>query len=262
MVVTPVGPLHTSALARCIESVRRQSMRTEHIVVCDGFWPDGSVDLRGLQVLRTGARADDFGDTPRALGAALALTEGAAVLAFLDADNWYHRDHVASLVRTWDNSSPAVLASRRMLCEPSGRPIGRCEVSGYDHQFADTSCLALAGDAVSLGTAWGEVPAYAHPIGDRYFWAAICRRVPNLHLSGRVTVGYATSHPADYERCGCMPPAVAKPHAGIRAAIEATYFLQGQNHAITWKACAWETLDSTVRQDWNTGQHDPDCIGR
>ncbi len=237
-------------------------MRALHVVVCDGFWPDGNVDLHGLQVLRTAARTDDFGDTPRALGAAHALSEGAVVLAFLDADNWYHRDHLSALVRKWDGSSSAVLASRRMLCEPSGRPIGRCDVSGHDHRFADTSCIALAGAAVSLGTAWSEVPAYAHPIGDRYFWATIRRSVPNLHLSGRVTVGYATSHPADYERCGRMPPACAKPHAGIRAAINATFRLQGQDHATAWKASAWEALDSETRRDWNAGQHDPNCTGR
>ena len=39
----------------------------------------------------------DNGNTPWGVEALMALAEGYQLVAFLDADNWYHEGHIASL---------------------------------------------------------------------------------------------------------------------------------------------------------------------
>ena len=95
-VITPYYKEPPAYLERCIDSVRAQTHGSvEHVLVSDGH-PQDWIDAAAVRHLRLDCSHGDYGNTPRAIGALLAASEGCDAVAFLDADNWYHPEHVAS----------------------------------------------------------------------------------------------------------------------------------------------------------------------
>ena len=87
-------------LHRCIDSVRAQTVPVHHVLVSDGpeWQHTGFEQYRYITHLATAARANDWGNTPRALG--LKCFMDAEFVTFLDADNFYDPDHVSVCLRT------------------------------------------------------------------------------------------------------------------------------------------------------------------
>src|SRR6478752_6087165 len=84
-------------LQRCHNSVKTQIGDVTHFMISDGkphpdvdFW-DGVVHIKL-------PNHNDYGDTPRGVGAALAAAEGYDAICFLDADNWYEPDHIRNML--------------------------------------------------------------------------------------------------------------------------------------------------------------------
>jgi hypothetical protein len=63
--------------------------------VSDGF-PQDWLDSANVRHIRLGRPHNDAGNTPRGLGALLAVSEGYDGIGLLDADNWYDEDHIAA----------------------------------------------------------------------------------------------------------------------------------------------------------------------
>ncbi|HET8898872.1 MAG TPA: glycosyltransferase, partial [Rhodanobacteraceae bacterium] len=102
-VVTPYYQEATETLQRCVDSVRAQTHAAlVHYCVADGFprhdLLDGAPRLRHIVLPNAHA---NYGATPRGIGAQCALADGMDVVCFLDADNLFEPDHVASLVETY-----------------------------------------------------------------------------------------------------------------------------------------------------------------
>ena len=92
-VVTPYYKEPRGWIERCIASVAAQTHACDHFLVADGHAQDW-IDGAGVRHLRLDRGHGDYGNTPRALGALLAVSEGYDAIAFLDADNWYAPEHV------------------------------------------------------------------------------------------------------------------------------------------------------------------------
>lgn len=198
-VVTPVGP-SASRLEQAIASVASQTRPAAlHVVVYDGHQPakrDGRVQQIVLPV-----PCEDTGATPRAVGANLALAQHCDALAFLDADNTWAPEHLASLAHAAETCDIAV--AMRRICDANGDPMfddGGESTDGT--HFVDTNCFLLTGNAVSVAREWGNVPRIPgiRTAGvDRVFWKQVKSRQFTIASTGKTTVFYRSRWAAHYE---------------------------------------------------------------
>ena len=89
--VTPYYKEDFKLIKRCLESVKNQSISCDHILIADGF-PQKWIDDTGVRHLILDRSHGDAGNTPRGLGALLAIAEEYDGIGFLDADNWLERN--------------------------------------------------------------------------------------------------------------------------------------------------------------------------
>ncbi len=110
----------SQVLQRCIDSVAGQTHRCTHFLVSDGH-PQAIVDVQPVRHVKLGASHGDYGDTPpRAIGSMLAIREGFDAIAYLDADNFFLRDHIKVMVDALAAADGEfdVVTSRRFLMRP------------------------------------------------------------------------------------------------------------------------------------------------
>lgn len=196
-------------LARCIDSVAAQTHPCTHFLVSDGH-PQDLVDARRVRHVRLGAAHADYGDTPRAVGSLLAIREGFDAIAYLDADNFFLRDHIKVMV---DSLAAAggdydLVTSRRFLLRSDGTRLPVPDESYRSH--TDTNCYLLLRGAFPLTPIWALMPREFSMIGDRVFWRAIVARGCRIAHVPRESVGYRSLWKIHYERAGEAPPAGAK----------------------------------------------------
>lgn len=194
-------------LTRAIEGVQAQTYpNIEHLVVVDG--PDAERAVRAM-----------LGDTPRhpvhllplpyntgagsynghrIYGAAMYLVNGRYV-CFLDEDNWFDPDHIASMMKAITSRGLQWCYSLRKIAGSDGRVLGRddCQSLGRwptwnnpESHLVDTSCYLIRFDiALSLGVIWYR---RARPIVGPEF--VLCRALmdgyPEYDTSSRYTVNY------------------------------------------------------------------------
>src|SRR5690348_4286605 len=96
-VVTPYYKEERWLLERCMNSVRTQSLPADHFLVADGF-PQDWLDHEPVRHIRLDRNHRDFGNTPRGIGALVAIGEGYDGIALLDADNWFESHHIEECV--------------------------------------------------------------------------------------------------------------------------------------------------------------------
>ncbi|WP_237482023.1 glycosyltransferase [Lichenibacterium dinghuense] len=223
-VVTPYHGETPETLRRCVDSVKRQTVRTDHILVADGKpqdWLDGEV----ARHLRNDRASRDAGDTPRALGALLAASAGYAAICFLDADCWYEPDHVELCLRS-------ALGAGLDACGivTTSRTIRRTDLSAMpmsdedSEEFADTNCYCFLPASFGLLATWGLWPRRISPVGDRLFFRVAASSGLPRARTRRATVNYVTTWAAHYRALGEPPPLPLKEnpdHGAIRTWIEA-----------------------------------------
>jgi hypothetical protein len=208
-VITPtIGEVEK--LERCQASVEAQvvpdGVEVEHIVVGDGV--EGCL-ASGFTAIELPLRANDAGATPRAIGSAYALGQGADAIAFLDDDNEWEADHLAVALQ-YVAAGAEVIASARYLCEYDTGRIMRADTHESDGgNFADTNTVVLAGRAAQFATTWAWG---AHESGaDRVFWRRLRRSFDSTCAATRKpTVRYRTPWLVHYGDPQFTPPKPAK----------------------------------------------------
>ncbi|MCX7901676.1 MAG: glycosyltransferase family 2 protein [Burkholderiaceae bacterium] len=197
-------------LRRCLDSVRAQTHPDiEHIVVADGH-PQDWLDGEPVRHLRLDRAHGDYGNTPRALGALLAASEGVEALAFLDADNWLHPEHVASCVAVARAERPDYVVSLRHLARDDGSvlPLGIAEDIAGTH--VDTNALFLCRGAFHALARWALMPRPLAVVGDRIFAASLRAEGLRAARTGRKTVYYLCTWAEFFRQLGETPPPYAK----------------------------------------------------
>src|SRR3989344_8281647 len=96
-VITPYFNILDEWLLQCHRSVKSQTHPCTHILVADGRAKDIVNSLEAQHILLP-VNYRDYGDTPRGVGSILAIGQGFDAIAYLDADNWYYPEHIASMV--------------------------------------------------------------------------------------------------------------------------------------------------------------------
>jgi hypothetical protein len=207
-IVTPYYKEEKWLLERCIQSVRKQTVPTDHIVVADGF-PQSWIDGERVRHIRLDRNHGDYGNTPRTIGGLLAVSAGYEGIGFLDADNWLEPNHVARCVETSErNAACDFVIARRNLCRPDGSVI---KVNDPPVQsFVDTNCFFMLPGSYHVIAHFALMPIELSPICDRVFYAAIKAKKLNAEVVTEKTVNSHCLWSYIYRVAGEIPPPDAK----------------------------------------------------
>lgn len=209
-IVTPYFREPPELLRRCLASVRAQTVAADHIVVADGA-PQDWIDEEGVRHIRLDRTYADFGDTPRAVGALLAVSAGSKGIGFLDADNWLEPDHIATCLETAGRAPGAdYVIARRALRRPDGSRLPVDDEPSEVH--VDTNCFFLLPGSFHLAPHFGLIPRELAVVCDRVFYDTLRRRGMRSAENEATTVNYHCLWSAIYESIGETPPPGAKPN--------------------------------------------------
>ena len=205
MVITPTTG--KSTVNQAIESVRNQSIKTEHLIVVDG---GGDISDRfsnmllnkispnyenPLQWLTLPENVGGNGWYGHRVYAAMPLMVNADYILFLDEDNWFEPNHVETMTNKIKSKDLMWSYSLRRIVDERGQYVSDddCESLGryptyYDHtlNFVDTNCYCFKREylvrvAHDFYGQWGA---------DRGFYKSASTNLPAFGCTGEATVNY------------------------------------------------------------------------
>lgn len=197
-VITPYYKESIEVLKKCHDSVVAQNADVDHFMVADGF-PLAEIDQWKVRHVKLPNAHGDNGNTPRAIGGLLAQSGGYDFVAYLDADNWYHPNHLESMLELYSKTGDSVLSCFRTIHTLDGDEMWITEPQELRLKHVDTSCLMLHRDAFELLTVWTNMDKLLGPICDRIFFAAIKHRRFNIRSTGKKTVAFRSQYAAHYK---------------------------------------------------------------
>jgi glycosyltransferase involved in cell wall biosynthesis len=141
-VITPYYKEPLSILKQCHDSVLAQQVDAvvDHFMIADGH-PMLELSKWKVKHVQLPNAHSDNGNTPRGIGSTLADAEGYDFVAYLDADNWYYPDHLASLLALHHQSEAPVCCSMRTFHKIDGSPLNIAEPQEDSFLHVDTSCF-------------------------------------------------------------------------------------------------------------------------
>ena len=194
-VVTPYYKESLQVLNNCRASVIGQTHKdVRHYMVADGYPQEFYMGMPNHIAL---PRCDDYGDTPRLVGCAVADAQGADAILLLDADCWLDPDHVERMVATMLAKDVSVVTCPRKLWRMDGSYMGVDKESDGEH-FNDTNCYLVRRDAFHLFRAWGLKDKKLAIVDDRVFWATVQSQNVSIARNRKATVNYPTSFAFHY----------------------------------------------------------------
>jgi glycosyltransferase involved in cell wall biosynthesis len=207
-IITPYFKEPAEVLKRCIDSVKHQSVSADHFLISDGY-PQDWLDGAGVRHLRLGAAHKDLGNTPRGLGALLAISEGYKGIGFLDADNWYDPDHVEQCCAAANSvkGEPAdlIVAKRRILL-----PDGTATKLPEEPNHIDSNCYWLLEGAFHLVHHWITMMPEVALMSDRLIYRVVKENSLTMYYTRSETVNYVGNYAVYYRAIGKTPPPDAK----------------------------------------------------
>ena len=213
-VVTPYCTESPSIINRCIESVMDQTIPCRHYLIGDGDEAGGLLATHRHVVL--GAQHWNYGNTPRAIGAMLAIAESADAIAFLDADNTFDQDHIETC---WNlakyNPRLHYVGAKRRIALPDGTLVPDHE----EENLIDTSCFFLLPGSYHAIPQWALQPKPLSPVCDRLFHSLVRRLRLSFAETDRPTVTFNSTYAAHYRAGGLNPPDDAKPNPDLAPAV-------------------------------------------
>lgn len=212
VIITPYYKESREILERCIQSVRCQTVLTDHILVADGF-PQDWIDGAGVRHICLDRCHADYGDTPRGIGASLAASEGYQAIGFLDADCWLepeHTEYCLELAQKAGTSSCDYVIALRHERRPDGSIINVGQVPPEKH--VDTNCYFFLRGGFSVLPVWASIPREVSAVGDRLFYRAVKANLLRPVVATRKTVNYTCMWESIYRVIGEEPPEGAKPN--------------------------------------------------
>lgn len=207
-VVTPYCGEPLELIHRCHASVVAQEVACTHVLVADGPGHPELPDWNCRHII-LGIAHGDNGNTPRGVGALVAMNEGFDCIAFLDADNWLGPDHVRRAIETQARGGFEVVFTGRHIVFPDGRRLTVLPEEERRHRHADTSCMVLFEPAFSSLALWAQMPSLYGPLCDRVMFQQLMAR----HCCGwseAPTVYFETWYEGHFLAAGLLPPRNAK----------------------------------------------------
>ena len=212
-VITPYCTEHPEVINRCIESVMDQTIPCRHYLVADG--EETGVLLKTHRHVSLGAQHWNYGNTPRAIGAMLAIAEDADAIAFLDADNTFDPDHIETC---WNlakyNPRLHYVAAKRRVALPDGTVLPDYEQS----DMVDTSCFFLLPPSYFAIPQWALQPKPLSPVCDRLFHSLVRRLRLSFVETDKTTVTFNSTYAAHFRAGNQTAPEYAKPTIDLKQA--------------------------------------------
>ena len=196
MVITPTTGKAT--VFKAMESIRDQTIKTEHLVVFDGQeaqdkFPLAFVDSHTFLTLPENVGGNGW--YGHRVYAAMPLLVNADYILFLDEDNWFEPNHVETMINKIKSKDLMWAYSLRRICNEAGEYVcdDDCESLGryptfYDHtiNFVDTNCYCFRREyLVNIAHAF-----YGQWGADRPFYKAAASGLPAFGCTGEATVNY------------------------------------------------------------------------
>ena len=153
-VVTPYYREPLEVLERCHRSVLAQTHPSTHFMIADGYAQEAINGWENVQHFSLPVSHRDWGNAPRSMGSISAFNQGFDAVAYLDADNWYAEDHIASLVAICTQFEVSVVFSYRQIVLSTGEYCPFMEEGEETGDHIDTNCYFFTKDA-----------AFWHPYG-------------------------------------------------------------------------------------------------
>ncbi|MFO1184247.1 MAG: glycosyltransferase family A protein [Bauldia sp.] len=209
-IVTAYYKEDEATIRRCITSVAAQGASCEHFLVADGH-PQAWLASQAIRHIVLDRAHGDFGNTPRGVGALLAICEGFDGFCFLDADNWLEPSHLADCIAAASSIEDCDLVrTGRTFRRPDGSLLPVAE--DRDSDFTDTNCFFFLPGSYHLTHHFAIAPREFAPIGDRIFSRALKRANLREAAVGHATVNYSCGWASAYHALGETPPDGAKPN--------------------------------------------------
>lgn len=205
-------------LGRCLQSVQQQTFpHVNHFVVPDGIEHRNKVhesvkalgDLRkSLCVMALPYPTGKLGWCGHRIYGAVSMLCNTEFVCFLDEDNWFEPDHIASLFTEIRAQKATWGFSLRRIFDTAGNFVApdNCESLGSLHptymdennRLIDTNCYLLGRDvAVAAAPAW-YTPAPPNGIGaDRIVTRFLLQNFPHSCCTRRHTVNYTAGNNPD-----------------------------------------------------------------
>jgi hypothetical protein len=213
-IVTPYFKEERSFLERCIRSVQQQERPVDHILVSDGF-PQDWIDQYPVRHIKLDRNYADYGNTPRTIGAMLAVSERYAGVGLLDADNWLEPDHITRCLQAAAFTQDVdYVVARRHLRRPDGTILDIEDDAVSDH--VDTSCFFLLPGSYHVIPYFMLMPRELAPICDRVFYRALVERALKAVMVKKKTVNYHCIWQYAYDKAREAPPPDVKPNIDLR----------------------------------------------
>ncbi|MDB5873397.1 MAG: glycosyltransferase family 2 protein [Ramlibacter sp.] len=230
-VVTPYFKESLEVLAQCHASVLSQGVDADHFLVADGFAKPEIATWKARHVTLPSSHGD-AGGTPRGIGGMLAASEGYDFVTYLDADNWFHPGHLASLLDVHSRTNSPVCTSWRTFHRPDGSDLRITEPAEDELRHVDTNCYFIHRIAFEVLGVWLRTPKQLALIGDAVFLSAIRHaRFPIVPTRQR-SVAYRTTHEFHFRLAGEPPPEAAKPLDMVRPAQQWLLTKEGVDESV------------------------------
>ncbi len=217
-IVTPYYRETRAILGRCVQSVRQQTLTADHFLIADGF-PQAWLDTEPVRHIKLDRSHNNNGNTPRTVGALLAVAEGYQGVGFLDADNWFEPRHVELCVRAAadarDKAGVEVdyVIAQRYLRRLDETIIPLPDESPTEH--VDTSCFFMLPGSFGVIPYFGTMPSQLACICDRIFYGAIIEQGLKAALVREKTVNFQYFYQPAYHALGEEAPPGAKPSVDL-----------------------------------------------
>ncbi|MEP0942020.1 MAG: glycosyltransferase family 2 protein [Rhizobiaceae bacterium] len=219
-VITPTYQTNPNWLRQCIDSVQAQSVpNVQQIIINDGDNQfERPAGFNGI-LLNCAVNANDYGDTPRAIGTEKAVSLGATAVAYLDADNWFEPHHLESVLKLHGKTGACIIATKRTFRTLEGDFLANCPDCGTS-SFADTSAMVFFPEAYSLLKHWGAMADWMHPIADRVLWNKVVESGLKYAFTNQRTINYRCRDQIFYTRYGREIPTDAISSDEVEKALE------------------------------------------
>lgn len=210
-VVTPYFKEDQVMLRRCMGSVRRQTVKVDHMLVADGF-PQDWISAEPVRHLILDRPHADYGDVARGVGALVAVAEKYDGIGFLDADNWYDDDHVACcLAAVQDAPASAFAAAQRKFVRPDCSVMGPVRPAEVPHaEHIDTNCYFFFPKSYHFLHYWCTIPQELSSSGDHLFYLLLKVHSLTPAVVPKPTVNYLCNFEHIYRHLGEEPPPGAR----------------------------------------------------
>src|SRR5262245_29500987 len=211
-IITPYHKENRHLLQRSINSVKNQTVPTDHFLIADGFAQEW-IDSEGVRHIKIDREHGYGGKTPRGVGALVAIAEEYGGIGMLDADNWLDSDHVQTCIEAADSCDGGAIHCDYVIAQwRLRRPDETIMPWPEEPGHVDTCRFFFLRGAFSVIPHWAMIPPELSSACDRIFYTMLRQRPLRFVRVERPTVNYHCMWEVCYRALGETPPDGAKPN--------------------------------------------------